>query len=444
MKKILSLFSLLFITFTSFTQSSKLVSSGPMLGYNEMREVMIWIQTKNEAEVYIEYWPISEPTKKAKTYLVNTKREDAYTAHLVCSLLEPGTAYEYEIWIDNNKIKFPYPLEFTTQALWQYRTEPPSFTFALGSCAFISEEKYDRKGPPYGGDYQIFESIAKTNPDLMLWMGDNVYLREVDWNTRNGYLYRYTHSRAIPEMQELLAKTHHYAIWDDHDYGPNNANSSWTHKDFALESFDLFWANNPAKIDGVKGNTFQFQYVDCDFFMLDNRTYRTEPNLKGVKETMLGKKQLTWLFSALERSYAPFKFVVVGSPFLNSIAKYENYAHYKEEKAEILDFIEKNDIQGVIFLTGDKHSSELDSLTLKNGQEIYDFTVSPFTSGVYNNCSGNDNLVPNTCFPERNFATIKVSGERTNRTLDLKLFNTEGELIWNYKIDTEYKLTKLK
>ncbi len=424
---------------------SKSLTSGPMLGYNEMREVMIWVQTATASQVKIKYWTPTSPKNVQFTEEITTNKEQAYTAHLLCSPLEPGTKYSYSVIVDNTELHFPYPLEFTTQTLWQYRTPPPNFTFALGSCAYINEKQYDRRGKPYGSDYAIFEAIADTKPNFMLWMGDNVYLREVDWNTRNGYFHRYSHTRAIPEMQRLLATTHHYAIWDDHDYGPNNSNSCWVHKDFALETFNLFWANNPSKIDGVKGNTFQFQYNDCDFFMLDNRFYRTEPEVKGIKATMLGKKQLNWLMQALERSNAPFKFVVIGSPFLSTAAKFENYARYQEEKATLLDYIEKNEIKGVVFLTGDKHSSELDSLRLKNGQFLYDFTVSPFTSGTYDNCDmGNTCQVPNTCYAQHNFATIEVAGARTRRNLDIKLYDNTGQLIWNYKIDSQYVLTKVK
>ena len=33
-----------------------LLQSGPMLGYSTMREVAIWVQTTDEAQVYFEYW----------------------------------------------------------------------------------------------------------------------------------------------------------------------------------------------------------------------------------------------------------------------------------------------------------------------------------------------------------------------------------------------------
>ena len=59
----------------------------------------------------------------------------------------------------------------------------------------------------------LIQSIK--NPDFMLWLGDNTYLRESDWNSRTGFIKRYPHTRALSELQPLLASTHHYATWDD-------------------------------------------------------------------------------------------------------------------------------------------------------------------------------------------------------------------------------------
>ena len=98
----------------------------------------------------------------------------------------------------------------------------PDFRFVIGSCAYINDPPYDRPGEPYGGEYEIFEQIAAQRPDFMIWLGDNVYLREPDWNSEAGILYRYTHTRSLPQLQKLLRICPHYAIWDDHDFGPND------------------------------------------------------------------------------------------------------------------------------------------------------------------------------------------------------------------------------
>ena len=194
-----------------------------MVGYSEMKEVMLWVQTNSCAEVQFVYWEKGKPEVSFSTEVTKTIKKEAYTAHCVADEVLPGKKYEYSLYINGKKIDFDYPTTFQSQTLWQWRTDPPDFKMALGSCTYVNETEYDRPGKPYGSEYFIFDAIHKKQPDAMLWMGDNIYLREVDWSTRTGILHRNTHTRSLPEMQPLLASTHNYAIWDDHDYG-------WTYR----------------------------------------------------------------------------------------------------------------------------------------------------------------------------------------------------------------------
>ena len=259
------LLTCLFINLTS--GQSSLLQSGPMLGYSEMKEVLLWVQTTDEADVQFAYWEKgqakSSPKLTAKTRTAST---NAYTAKLIADQVEPGRTYNYELRINGKAVTLPYPTTFNTQVLWQYRTDPPNFTVALGSCTYINEEAYDRPGRPYGGQYEIFTSIYEKSPDAMIWLGDNTYLREVDWYTMEGIQDRYTHDRSVKEMQPLLASTHHYAIWDDHDFGPNDSDRSFIHKDKTLKTFSDFWGNPTYGLPGQKGITSAFKYNDVDFF----------------------------------------------------------------------------------------------------------------------------------------------------------------------------------
>ena len=85
--------------------------------------------------------------------------------------------------------------------------------------------------------------MAADDPDMMLWLGDNIYLREVDFQSYEGFLHRYTHARETPEMKNLLKACPNYAIWDDHDFGPNDSDGSWVHADWSREAFQTFWSN---------------------------------------------------------------------------------------------------------------------------------------------------------------------------------------------------------
>ncbi len=441
MKRLILITIVVFLSFFRLYSQKSLLQSGPMLGYSEMFEVMLWVQTKHEADVKIIYYEKNTPDKTHVTNTVTTKKDDAYTAHLLADEVIPGHIYYYDLYINNEKITFDYKTQFQTQKLWAWRTDPPEFTFAAGSGAYINEPAFDRPGKGYGGDYQIYESIADKKPDFMLWLGDNIYLREPDWNTKTGILHRYTNTRSTPEMQKLLATVNNYAILDDHDFGPNDSDKSFWNKNETLDGFKKFWANPSYGIADIKGAISFFTWADCDFFLLDNRYYRDPNKLISDNKTILGKKQKEWLKNALTYSNAKFKFVVIGGQFLTTGGAYEVYTNYgfSNERTEIIEFIYRQNIKNVIFLTGDRHHSEISVLKNKNKPTIYDITSSPLTShhASENKDEVNSLRVDGSLINQRNFTVFSVSGKKDERLLEMKFYDSNGKLIYNYKIKAE-------
>lgn len=434
MKKIL-LFAAILYCFNLNAQQS-LLQSGPMLGYSEMKETIIWVQTKIEVKVQIAYW--IENDQKFWTTSKETKRSEAFTAKLIANKIEPGNIYHYQVFINDQPLEFDYPTTFQSAPLWKYRGDPPNFTLATGSCAYINEEKYDRPGKPYGSDYEIFEAIHKKKPDLMVWLGDNFYYREADWNSWTGILHRNTHTRSASELQPLLASTHHYAIWDDHDYGPNNSDRGLWNKEQTYDAFKLFWPNPSFGITKAKGAITYFQWGDADFILLDNRTYRSPNNLKRDHKTILGETQLQWLKDVLVSSEATFKIVAMGGQFLNSAQVYETYSNngFKPERDEIINFIHEQDIKGVIFLTGDRHFTELSLLNEDGKPDIYDLTTSSLTAGVntYGSNEENEYRVANTLVMRHNFSLLKFEGPLKERKLIIENYDYLGKKMWEYTI----------
>ena len=405
-----------------------------MNGYSAMREAMIWLQTSEQAKVQLVYWP--ETNKKEKYYSspIITQEENGFTAHLLANELEPGIKYNYTVLINSDAIEFSYPLHFESQPLWQYRTDPPTFKAVIGSCAYINESKYDRPGKPYGSHYQIFNSINSTNANMMLWLGDNIYLREADYDSKGGIYKRYSHVRSLPELQPLMSNMHHYAIWDDHDFGPNDADRSYHLKNASLQAFKDFWANPSYGINNSPGITSKFNYYDIDFFLLDNRYNRTSINRVSGDKYILGDEQVDWLIDQLKFSKSPFKMVCIGGQFLSDAAVHENHARFNAEREKIIELIFEENITGVIFLTGDRHHTEL-SLVERDGNIIYDLTVSPLTSGVhFDNDEINNNRVENTVVQQHNYGLLEFSGEYGKRNLKINIHNADGILQWSKDI----------
>ena len=416
--------------------NASLLRSGPMVGYSQMREVALWVQTTGPATALVEYWETSAPQRKWRTSPVATTAAHGFTAHLIADQVEPGRRYTYALYLNGQRMSRPYPLEFQTQDLWQWRHDPPDFRFALGSCAYVNEPAYDRPGRVYGGDYDIFTSINAQHPDFMLWLGDNTYLREADWNSRSGIYRRYTHTRALPEMQALLGRTHNYALWDDHDYGPNDSDRSFALKETTLAAFKDFWANPGYGLGTGEGITGTFEWNDVQVFMLDNRWFRT-PNAYNKKEgSYLGAAQVTWLLDALASSQATFKFVAIGGQVVNPALVFENYTNFEQEKAALLQGIADRKISGVVFLDGDRHFTELSKLDRAGTYPLYDLTCSPLTSSTFPNSRNEPNTtrVADTFVAERNFGVISVSGPRDSRQLKISIHNHTGALLWERTI----------
>ena len=412
--------------------------SGPLVGYAEMTEVALWVQTTRPANVQFRYWTEGQTQSSALSPVVSSTTEGDCIARVVLAGLELGTKYNYELYIDGKLVARPYRLAFQTQPLWQWRTDPPAFTVAIGSCAYINETEYDRPGTPYGGEYEIFTAIAAKQPEVMLWLGDNIYYREPEFYSVAQMRRRYAHDRALPEWQALFGATHHYAIWDDHDFGPNDSNWTYRMKQDALTVFKSYWANPIYGIEGVPGVFFNFLWDDVEFFMLDDRYYRSPNALPDASEkVMFGKAQLHWLKESLAASQAPFKIVAGGNQMLNPLTPAEAFGNFPLEQAELLEWIKSRKISGVVFLSGDRHQTELIRLEDKDLYPLYDYTSSPLTSGTH--AAGKDAVnparVPGTFVTEkRNFGLLRFSGPRTDRLLTMECYDKTGKLLWTHAV----------
>lgn len=422
------------------TAAAGLLHAGPMLGYADLRSTAIWLQTTRAALVQLRYYPDGLPELARLTPPIHTTEGGDHVALFELDGLEPGVTYLYEVYADGMRVVRPYPLAFETQPLWQWRTDAPDFTALIGSCAYMNEPAYDRPGRPYGSNHHIFEAMAEEDADLMLWMGDNIYAREADFFSASGLAARYRHDRALGELQPLLAAMNHYATWDDHDFGPDDSDWTYTLKGTSLELFQRYW---PAVTYGLPDTpgTFQiFQWSDVAFILLDDRYYRS-PNRgpASAERTMLGATQLAWLKDVLVASRATFKVVVCGNQILNPETRHEAMIHYPNDRDAILEWIAQNRIDGVVFLSGDRHKTELLRLQPDGGYPLYDFTSSPLTAGTRAQNPGGEEYdnpwrVPGTLLGEHSYGRVRVEGPRDARVMILQAAGVDGSTQWEHRI----------
>ncbi|WP_430900081.1 MULTISPECIES: alkaline phosphatase D family protein [unclassified Paraflavitalea] len=435
-------FLLLFLINTADAQ----LVSGPMLGHTELRTAKIWVElvpgstativvksTKDGKEVF----KTSETTGKSSWYA-------PVTFDVVG--LDMNTSYDYEVLVTGVGEKKPVVAgkgTFTTSELWQWRKPAPDFSFLAGSCAYFNEPQYDRPGKPYGGDSSIFETMAKEKAGFMLWLGDNWYLREPDYFSKWGIWYRAHRDRSMPILKDFLKAMPQYAIWDDHDYGSNDADKSFSLKEESRKVFTNYWANAAYGFNG-EGIYSRMSQNDCDFFLMDDRTYRSSddmtPTVYGKpnpNKRMWGPTQMEWLKNALLNSKAPFKFIVTGSQTLNPASPFDCLQDYPVEFEELMAFLDAENISGVVFLTGDRHHSEVIKYARKDKYPLFDITSSPLTSGigrVFGTEKDNPARIANTLVEAQNYTRITISGKTGERIMKVEFVSIKGEVMGTWSI----------
>jgi alkaline phosphatase D len=443
MKHIAFIIALVFTCSQIFAQA-KLVA-GPMLGDVDYRSAIIWAEFETDNTFDMVYWNQNNTQDKKVAKAISHKNLWFNPVKYYLVGLEAGNTYNYA-FKKNNALQTIG--SFNTKTLWQWRNPAPNFTFLTGSCNYTNQPEHDRPGKAYGGDSSIFETMAKENSAFMLWLGDAWYTREVDFSSEYGLSYRISHDRKVSCLKNFLKAMPQYAIWDDHDFGPNDCSSSYIFKDYSKKLFDSYFCNPTSGIDN-KGIYTKINYADVDLFLLDGRYFKTSDKLSdsingqpNLDKVMLGKQQMDWLKNALlasndanrvaqQTANASFKIICIGSQVLNTLSPYEKFSDYKTEYNELLNFIKEYKINGVVFLTGDRHFTEVIKLQQPNMYPLYDLTISPLTSGTSSPSKAEKNNPNQVLLVEKtqNYGKINISGPAGNRIMHVGIVDINGKEI---------------
>lgn len=430
--------------------SNKIIAqivAGPMLGYVEHREAAIWIEVDEKVnKVGIKYWVKNNATNKNTLMYKGALNNKYNPITFILPELLMNTSYQYQFEMDGKEVSPAKIYEFKTKDLWEWRKPAPDFKFLYGSCVYLNDSTYDRPGKPYGQNPAMLEKMADAEADFTIWGGDNLYLREADFSSASGIAYRYSHDRAAKAYQRVLSVRPNYATWDDHDYGPNDSNHSFDLKQVTYNCYKNYFPQKTYGNNGIDGIYQTFKYSDAQFFMMDDRFYRSANEIPGIingkanqDKSYYGKQQMDWLKSALISSNAVFKFIVNGGQVLNTIADKECLRSYDAEFNDLMNYITTNKINGVIFLSGDRHFSEMHKISTPGFYDLYDFTCSPIASGVYAVDKSkefvNPTRVEGSLFIGNNFSRISISGAKNERKVNFEIIDANGEKKWEYNIN---------
>ena len=287
-----------------------------------------------------------------------------------------------------------------TKQAYQTELEDDVFTLAFASCA-----RQDEPQP-------IWNEIAKVNPEVFLYIGDNVYadVYEVDGkrilqtvDSKERFEAAYAQANAIPEFAAFRAQVPlMLGTWDDHDYGKNDGGKEFVLKKDSQEAFlDFFEFAKDDPIRQQEGIYHSRIIEDAgrqvQVIMLDTRYHRDQliknptgrPKNKGpylvnsdTSATILGDKQWQWLAQELEKP-ADVRFIVTSIQIVAYEHAWEGWGMFPHERDRMYQLIADKKANGIVFISGDRHLMEISKDEGQLGQKvpypIWDFTSSDIT-----------------------------------------------------------------
>jgi len=330
--------------------------------------------------------------------------------------------------------------------------DKPLTRIAFGSCAKQSK------------DQPIWEAVLAAKPDLFVFLGDNIYA-----DTRDMAVVRekYAQLAAKPGFRRLRETTPLCAIWDDHDFGEDDAGGDYPMKAETRKLFCDFWGEPAASprrtrdgiyaayVFGPPGRRVQILLPDLRW----NRTpirkldlgganyeawakakaaagqetpgpYERNPDLAA---TMIGEPQWRWLEGELRR---PADLRIFGSSLqvLADFAGWEGWVNYARDQARLFQAIRDARAGRLICISGDTHYGEVSRLDANVPYPIWDITSSGLTE-VWPVTPPNA-LRIGEVWRDRNFGLIEIDWSTPAPVVRIEVRDEKGAPRLTQTIDT--------
>ncbi|NNE25290.1 MAG: alkaline phosphatase family protein [Saprospiraceae bacterium] len=290
-------------------------------------------------------------------------------------------------------------------------------------------------------DQSYWNVINSFSPDIWIWMGDNIYGDTEDMSVMAA---KYGMQKENEHYASFADSIKIYGTWDDHDYGVNDGNRTYPKKEeskkLLLEFLDVPIASKVYNRPGV----FQ-SYVLGDegrkvkLILLDTRTFQDplrknitgNPRYHKSEGDLLGEAQWQWLENALLDTTA-LTLIVSSIQFLPENQIYEKWANFPNSKRRMLVLTERFSHNNLIFLSGDRHISEISYLP----QEINDLTeiTSSGLTHSWEDCDEENNLRVSPLITQTSFGLLKMDWGQDSFRLKAQLISTTGEILYTHDL----------
>ncbi|MEM1321420.1 MAG: alkaline phosphatase D family protein [Bacteroidota bacterium] len=299
-------------------------------------------------------------------------------------------------------------------------------TIAFGSCNKANKPQ------------DIWAAILQNQPDLWVWLGDNIYGDTEDMELMKA---KYDRQKGHAEYQALLKACPVVGIWDDHDYGANDAGKEYgpkkESKALMLDFLDVPKEAPVRKREGAyQAYTFGSGAQKVKLLLLDARYFRDnlEPTKSGKpryypnkKGDILGDAQWRWLESELRANEAAVHIICSGIQILPEEHMFEKWANFPIARGGLLKMLALLKPNRPVLLSGDRHIGEISVMNTNNGL-LTEITSSGLTHS-YEAASGEANRYrKGDLVSQRNFGLLRIDWTKTPIQLTAELRGLDNVL----------------
>lgn len=344
---------------------------------------LVWLRAEPDSQVFLYYSKELSLSDFSSIGPFSVDKKADGTALIKLENLEPATTYYYRPAVAGKRPGY----------VGRFVTAPRPDDATKVSFCFSGDTRESYQ------PFTVMNAVRAQQPDFFLHLGDTIYAdRGGNAHRLSDFWAKYRANREDAATQLCFGETSVYVVWDDHevadDYLPGNRLAT-----IGRRAFLDYWpvARNPNEPERIY-RSFRWGKA-LEIFLLDTRQYR---DLKHG--TMLGKAQKEWLFEALERSQAIFKFVATSVPMAGGGRdRWDGYPH---ERTEVLTHIREKKITGVVFLSADLHCASITRIPKSNG--LKDITAGPLAAPLNRITNGAARRYEFFLAEDFNFAKVTV------------------------------------
>ena len=256
--------------------------------------------------------------------------------------------------------------------------------------------------------------INNQNPDLWLWLGDNIY---ADWASPEQRVAAFNTVKNLDEYQRLRRCTEILGIWDDHDYGADNVGAEYVGKEQSQQIFcdflDVPWNHPTRHRPGIyRSDIFGTAGEQTEVIALDTRYFKRRRRDGGL----LGRQQWDWLEQTLASSSADLLIIMSAIHVTSKISGLglEGWNSYPGERRRLYELLAECN-RPVVLLSGDRHWAEVSSVKLPGGLPIHEVMSSGLTHALYVSLPNADRAAP--VIGDNNYGILEIDWQEAGQPI---------------------------